>query len=434
LTSLDSLEKLVRHARDCPKHLKSKDKTPACTCGVKATKCTCQPSYFTFYTDRDEKPVRGSRVKNRRVAETALRKLQVELDENRAGVARPKNSTFNDWLPRWKQKLELDTWRRPSTVRAYMTSGRLFAESCGNYDLREITNDEMEMFVRACRERGNDDRTLDKHLRHLSSCFKSAIGSKLLEQNPVTVLRDTFHLKLEPVKANFFTDGELQKLWRQFDVGVERDGRIVPVAPVYLYLSRFAVATGARIGELAALTFADIDLDAGDHGEISINKSWSQEDGLGPPKTKFSIRTIHMIGSARRVLDEWTPILRQLRGHQAIDDDALVFPNEDGNHMSQSNVANRVVNPIMAAAGIPKVGPESPEERSFHTFRHCYARLMLQPRRDADGNTIVLGQPLRWVSSEMGHRDTATTERIYGHWAEEANRDVAALIPDFMPV
>ena len=70
---------------------------------------------------------------------------------------------------------------------------------------------------------------------------------------------------------------------------------------------------------------------------------------------------------------------RESAGADALDDDRPMFPASRGGRAWQTTVNDPILNPLMVAAGIPKVGEESPEPRTFHTFRHCYARLMLEP-------------------------------------------------------
>ena len=56
--------------------------------------CTCSPSYYVFSRDRDGRPVKGARVKDRKTAERALAAAQREIDEGRVGIAKPKNITL----------------------------------------------------------------------------------------------------------------------------------------------------------------------------------------------------------------------------------------------------------------------------------------------------------------------------------------------------
>lgn len=178
------------------------------------------------------------------------------------------------------------------------------------------------------------------------------------------MVRQTFKLNLEPSQANYFTDGELAKLWQQFQTGIPRakGDKIASVPAVYLHLSKFAVGTGMRAGELAALTFADVDLAAGSNGEVHVTKAWTERDGIQKPKTRSSIRTVHLTADARRVLETWTPILVEQDGPEAIADTALVFPAPQGGHIGQSRLANEA-EWLGAALLARRTRPPPPEGR-----------------------------------------------------------------------
>lgn len=122
---------------------------------------------------------------NKRVAERALGKLQVDLDENRAKVAAPKSKTFLEWLPVWEERVRAGGRLREETIRQSLTTGNLAAESFGHHELREIGDDELMTFVRACQARKLKPRTIDKHLRQLHGLFEAAIGARLLGENPL---------------------------------------------------------------------------------------------------------------------------------------------------------------------------------------------------------------------------------------------------------
>jgi integrase len=397
----------VAHQRTCPNASR--------TSLDSLTGCTCRPSYYVFSRARDGSSVKSERVTDRREAQKALTAKQAELDSGRSAVKRRPQVTFDEWAATWQDSLELAN-RRASTIRAYMFSIEFGREVFGSLFLHEIGNDELRQLVRKLKARKMRDVTIAKHLRHLSACFEAALAEPEntgLEHNPVGRFRRSFVLDVKPSEANYFTDGELAKLWAQLRTGLPRkNGTFAPVAPVYLHLCRFAVASGARIGELLALRWGDVQLAAGPHGEVRISKSWGV-DGETAPKTRKSTRTLHLTADARRVLGD----VAQLAGMQ--DDSALVFENGQGSHLSGSNISNRVLNPALVAAGVPKVGDDSPEPRSFHTLRHNYARAMLEA-----------GQPLQWVADELGHESTATTELVYGHWAKQARRDAAGAVPE----
>ena len=59
--------------------------------------CTCKPSYYTFHRDRSGRPVKGGRLRDRRVAERARPVLQADLDAGRVGIRQERNIDFKTW-------------------------------------------------------------------------------------------------------------------------------------------------------------------------------------------------------------------------------------------------------------------------------------------------------------------------------------------------
>ena len=82
----------VAHQRSCP----NATKTALSSIG-KGSGCACPPSYYVFSRDREGRPAKGARVKDRKTAERALAAAQREIDDGRVGIAKPKNITFADW-------------------------------------------------------------------------------------------------------------------------------------------------------------------------------------------------------------------------------------------------------------------------------------------------------------------------------------------------
>jgi hypothetical protein len=66
----------VAHQRACPNVNRS-------SLASSREGCKCKPSYFTFYRDKGGRPVKGSRARDRRVAEQSAHALQADLDAGR---------------------------------------------------------------------------------------------------------------------------------------------------------------------------------------------------------------------------------------------------------------------------------------------------------------------------------------------------------------
>jgi len=111
----------------------------------------------------------------------------------------------------------------------------------------------------------------------LSAIFTVAVKAEILPANPVSRLdapkkEKTEHVALTPEQARFF---------------IERLGKVNNIGVRGLLLA--ALFTGARTGELRALTWNDINFEK---GLIIINKSVDSKNRVTLPKTKSSNRII----------------------------------------------------------------------------------------------------------------------------------------------
>ena len=73
-------------------------------------------------------------------------------------------------------------------------------------------------------------------------------------------------------------------------------------------------------------------------------------------------------------------------------------------------ILSRELYPALKRAGVPRVGPTG-EKRTFHSFRHSFARVALES-----------GTELTWLSRHLGHSSTAVTDTVYGHWGRAARK------------
>src|SRR5262249_59116208 len=101
-------------------------------------------------------------------------------------------------------------------------------------------------------------------------------------------------------------------------------------------------------------------------------------------------------------------LLSSLRNGGPNDD--LVFPGTNGyGFLSPTFVVRRHLYPAMTSAQIQRVGPTQ-ENRTFHSFRHTFAKRALES-----------GAQITWLSRHLGHSSLKVTTDIYGHW-ERAER------------
>ncbi len=169
-----------------------------------------------------------------------------------------------------------------------------------------------------------------------------------------------------------------------------------------------AIGTGARRGEIAALTWADIDLDA---KTMTIRRSLEQTraHGIRPktPKTKAGVRTISLPAVAVDALREHrikTLELRVALGAGALPADAPVFGSIEGDWPNPENITDHWRRTVKAL-GLPKV--------TFHALRHCHASAL-----------IAAGLDVITISRRLGHSKASITLDVYGHLFK--NNDTAA--------
>ncbi len=149
------------------------------------------------------------------------------------------------------------------------------------------------------------------------------------------------------------------------------------------------LATGARIGEVLALRWADVALDA-DRPNLTINGTIKTEPSKGTyrkasPKSDSSVRTVVLPDFA-------TEMLRRRQAAARENPNDAVFPTRNGTWQQVNNVERRW-RQIRKDTGLDWVTP--------HTFRKTVATLISE-RVDAET-----------ASQQLGHSSPAITREFY---------------------
>jgi integrase len=253
--------------------------------------------------------------------------------------------------------------------------------------LRKVTTSDVRAFldhierVNRSRQRPREvsPTTLAKHLRHLGACLQAAKAERLIAENPVRLLAPSARPKSQKKRPSYFTNAELRRLWPEL---ADR--------PTISFLCRVAVATGMRLGELAALRWDDVNLL---DEEIVVSQTYAP--GFGESSTKSGEpRTVDLTPQAKQLLEEWYPLTQG---------EGLVFQRDEGGYVNGRPVL-KALYAAMARADIPRVG-ERGGKRTFHSFRNTFARIALEG--DAQ---------LTWVQAQLGHSSITLTRDVYGAW------------------
>ena len=159
-----------------------------------------------------------------------------------------------------------------------------------------------------------------------------------------------------------------------------------------------ALYAGLRRGELQALDWSHIDLEA---GVIHVQRSWDPRAGLIEPKSKAGNRNVPIADALRVHL--LTHRLHQGRGGQG-----FVFTSKSGRPFDSTGLATRA-RKAWAGLGLEPVG--------LHDCRHTYAAFM-----------IAAGINTKALCTYMGHSTITITLDRYGHLLPGNEREAAGLL------
>lgn len=367
----------VRHSRSCAT---GKPWTPS----DKLDGCTCYPTFYVVVRE-GTKVHREKAGKNRKQAERALTKAQGQEDDG--SYRAPKNIRFEKWADEWIGSLERP---KANTIDSYRPTMDYAKDAFGWKIVRRLGVDDVKDFLSIMREAEISESTRAKHLRVLSACLRSAVANGYAVVNPAKEIPDSERPQARDRtrESAYFADEELPRLFAELD-------------GLYLTIARTALMTGIRSGELAALRWGDCDLI---ERVIHVRRNYTHGRET-TPKSFTSKRDVHLPSSLVDLLGAWWGECGKPG------DDKLVFPGQTASgYLSTSAPTKQMLYPAMTRAGIPREGPTG-EKRTFHSFRHSFARIALEN-----------GRSLEWLSRHLGHSSITVTYNIYGHFSKEASR------------
>ena len=172
---------------------------------------------------------------------------------------------------------------------------------------------------------------------------------------------------------------------------------------IYQALIHLAIVTGARKGELIALTWDNIDLKTGTIIIKQSNYKLTGEEIKTKTTKSGKIRSVSIPPYCVSLLKDYRvhQMQEQIKAGDQWNDENWVFTQWNGKPM-HVNTPSHWFSKFLAKYDLP--------HRKFHALRHTRATLLL-----ANGTNI------KTVSSRLGHSQLSTTN-IYLHSIEEADR------------
>jgi integrase len=242
--------------------------------------------------------------------------------------------------------------------------------------------------------------TVTRCLVVVKKCFSDAVAEGLIAASPALSVKPP---RPDHIERRFLTLDELNRI----EAAMARRWRIV--VP-------FAACTGLRIGELAALRTADVNLAAREvkvrATAVGVSKRVSNRDTRRQehlPKTSSSERTVPTI------TDELAERLARHITDQGLERGDLLFTGRQGGPMTPDNWRRRIWDTAVEKARLVDPQPTP------HSLRHTAVALWI----GADADRLTVG---RWA----GHADSSFTERAYGHLWKQDHTDTRAAIAELL--
>lgn len=383
----------VRHARGCPSRTGG-------TCPDSARR-GCKPTFQAHVWDRRERkrirktfPTLAAAKTWRQDALPALRKGTMK-----APARVTLREAWEAWLSGAKDG-RVDTRSgdsyKPSVLRSYEASMKLrVLHDLGGLRLSDVTRLHLQDVVERMRADGKDASTIRNTLMPVRAVYRRALERGDVAVNPTSGLR------LPRVQGRRDRFADPQEAAELIAALTERDR---PVWATAMY-------AGLRHGELKALRWEDIDLDA---NVIRVERSWDQVEGAVAPKSRAGGRTVPIASVLREHL-----IAHRLRSGRAT---GLVFGRDAERPFTTTTLYDRAATAwkrANVARAENELEPLAPI--TLHECRHTFASLMIAAKVNAKA-----------LSSYMGHSSITITFDRYGHLMPGNEGEAAALLDTYL--
>lgn len=290
--------------------------------------------------------------------------------------------TVGDYLDRWMKDVE-GTVRESTHQRYGYAVGPHLKPALGKIKLKDLGPAQVRWFYRDRLDSGLAPASVHKLHVVLHKALKAAVADGLIPRNV------TAGIKLPKLSRE-----EIDPLSREESRCLLEAAKGERLEALYV----LALHTGMRQGEILALKWDNVDLEA---GTLRVRRTLTKTGkvyAIGEPKTRNSRRVIRLTAAAVGALR--THLSRQLEEMERMGSlyqpGGLVFATEAGTIINPSNLRNRSLKPLLKAAGLRPV--------RFHDLRHTCATLLLSKNVNP-----------KIVSEMLGHASVSITLDVYSH-------------------
>lgn len=355
-------------------------------------------------------PITGKEVRkskrgfeSKREAEIYIARLKVEFEKGTMFVSNKKH-TFSDIYDLWIENHKYTV--KESTYKRIISVSKTILQYFANADIKKVTMLDCQKIVNIWGKKYSL-KYLTSLMVYTSAVFEYAITSNLLNSNPMKKVKKP-KIEKEKIKEEelYYSKEELTKFLELVkNTSDNRD---------YIFF-RLLAYTGARIGEILALEWSDINFN---NSTISINKTLAQ--GLNnkiivqTPKTKNSDRVIDIDLTTMQILRQYKLEQKEILFKLGWQNKGILFPSKKNTYFHPTSFNFRLSN-ICKIHNFKKI--------KIHGFRHTHCSLLFESEAT-----------IQEVQYRLGHSDIKTTMNIYNHVTEKMKQQTANKFAEYMSI
>jgi integrase len=338
-------------------------------------------------------------AKTQKEAEKELENIKFEIRQGM--LASGPNQKLKDYIIQWledvhRPEINLNTYtKHRSIIYRHIIPG------LGHIELKKLTPQQVQKFYTDTEKVGLKKSSVRDIHKVLHGALKNAVQWGMVNQNVSDKVRSPRPAKKQhPI------------------LSIEQIQRLLQVSENYNGMEAFiklVLTTGLRHGELLALQWDDIDLDA---GVLIVRRSVAHipHHGfvVGPPKSESGNRSTvlpQFVLIALRKHQAFQNVLKELAGETWFPKN-LVFCNAQGEYVHEGT-SLRHYRKVLAEAGLPL-------DMTIHDLRHNVATFLQK----------VLKYPPSFVQALLGHSTAAITLDIYTHLDKNDPSELRPIMDD----
>ena len=334
-----------------------------------------------------------------RNAQELFKAEQAKREAIEKGYEQRNNPTLNQYYEIWTQarRNTVKECTIRSQTKIYNIVSKIYIPSAsrefGELKVKDICIDDLRT-VQTELAKTRKSQSVNDYMAHISHCLSDALKERIIDYNPCCLLnnlkrteeraRDTHHRALSEEETKAFFDSEKCKKSYYFNV------------------FRFAITTGARIGEIGALMYSDLRKDT-IYIEKTITRTETGAYIIGEEaKTEAGRRTIPMNEQIKAIVADQKEMNKQLYGSVLSLNDYIFKAAEGG--LLVATPIDREIKRICKAAGI--------EPFTMHAFRATFATRAIESNMNP-----------KTLQEILGHSNYNITMSLYGHCMTDTKKE-----------